>query len=153
MNTGNNRAMSGWMYTFSPRLRTKRKLTNRNSHVIKLFKCNLLIISLFEISDWFLTLWTSGFIETGISIKNIAISAEENQYFDVPIFESILPSLLRIHRNSLPCLTATYIFLPWHVLQVTRNRDKRTSLIVDSYAFNNESSNLDNLHIINVNYY
>ena len=32
----------------------KKELTNRNGHVIKLFKCDLLIFSLFEISDQFL---------------------------------------------------------------------------------------------------
>ena len=33
----------------------KKELTNRISHLTKLFKCDLLILSLYEISDRFLT--------------------------------------------------------------------------------------------------
>jgi len=50
------------MLEINPRLRMKKELINRNDHVIKLFKCDLLIFSLSEISDQFLTSWISSLI-------------------------------------------------------------------------------------------
>ena len=38
------------------RLQMKKELTNRNGNVIKLFKCDLFIFSLFEISDQFFSI-------------------------------------------------------------------------------------------------
>jgi len=42
------------MLEISPRSRVKKELINRNEHVIKLFKCDLLFFSLSEISNQFL---------------------------------------------------------------------------------------------------
>jgi len=51
------------MLEINPRLRMKKELINRNDHVIKLFKCDLLIFSLSEISNQFLTSWISSLIQ------------------------------------------------------------------------------------------
>jgi len=45
------------MLEIGPRSQMKKELTNRNGHVIKLFKYDLLIFSLSEISDRFLVVY------------------------------------------------------------------------------------------------
>ena len=52
------------MLEIGPRLRIKKELINRNGHVIKLFKCDLLIFSLSEILDRFLASWTLGLTQS-----------------------------------------------------------------------------------------
>ena len=56
--------LASTMLEIGPRSRMKKELTNRNDHVIKLFKCDLLIFfSVQDLDSRFLASWTSGFGE------------------------------------------------------------------------------------------
>ena len=50
------------MLEIDPRFRMKKELINRIGHLIKWFKCDLLILFLPKILDRFLALWTLSLI-------------------------------------------------------------------------------------------
>ena len=66
------------MLEISPRPQIKKELINRNDHVIKLFKCDLLIFSLSQILDRFLASWTLTQTYTKSSLCTLQL--EQNVY-------------------------------------------------------------------------